>query len=70
MKRMLKYLFHIVFYDEILPGDLPPSFRGQAVKYSYKLKIGLQRLGAPVKMLHLPLRVMTWHCKIMRTSYL
>lgn len=43
-----------------MPCDLPPSFRGQAVKYSYKLKVGLQRLGAAVKMLHLPLRVMTW----------
>lgn len=45
-------------YEEILPQNLPPSFRGQAIKYSYKLKIGLQRVGAPVKLLHVPFRVM------------
>lgn len=60
---MLICQYYIDYYEEILPCDLPPSFRGQAVKYSYKLKIGLQRLGANVKMLHLPLRVMTWQCK-------
>jgi len=47
-------------YEETLPSDLPPSFRGQAVKYSYKLKIGLQKVSSPVKMLHLPLRLITW----------
>jgi len=47
-------------YEETLPSDLPPSFRGQAVKYSYKLKIGMQKVGSQIKMLHLPLRLMTW----------
>jgi len=47
-------------YEETLPSDLPPSFRGQAVKYSYKLKIGMQKVGSPIKMLHLPLRLITW----------
>ena len=47
-------------YEDIVPFELPPSYRGQAVKYSYKLKIGMQRVGAPVKMLHLPLRLMMW----------
>ncbi len=47
-------------YEETLPSNLPPSFRGQAVKYSYKLKIGLQRVGAAVKLLHVPFRLMTW----------
>lgn len=47
-------------YQETLPSSLPPSFRGQAIKYSYKLKIGLQRVGAPVKLLNIPFRLMTW----------
>ncbi|XP_057372870.1 RAB6A-GEF complex partner protein 2-like isoform X2 [Daphnia carinata] len=47
-------------YQETLPSNLPPSFRGQAIKYSYKLKIGLQRVGAPVKLLNVPFRLMTW----------
>ncbi|EFX88834.1 hypothetical protein DAPPUDRAFT_221054 [Daphnia pulex] len=47
-------------YEETIPSNLPPSFRGQAIKYSYKLKIGLQRVGASVKLLHVPLRLMTW----------
>jgi len=47
-------------YEEVLPLHLAPSYRGHAVRYSYKLKIGLQRVGAPVKMLHLSLRLITW----------
>ena len=63
LKKKKFFLFHLVFidsYEETLPSDLPPSFRGQAVKYSYKLKIGLQKVSSPVKMLHLPLRLITW----------
>lgn len=54
--------YFIDVYEEVLPFDLPSSFRGQAVKYSYKIKIGLQRVGSPIKMLHLPFRLMTMQC--------
>ncbi|XP_076068767.1 RAB6A-GEF complex partner protein 2 isoform X2 [Oratosquilla oratoria] len=44
-------------YRETLPCEAPPSYRGQLVKYAYKITIGTQRLGAPIKLLRVPLRV-------------
>lgn len=45
-------------YKETIPSDAPPSFRGQAVKYSYKITIGTQRLNHPTKLLRVPFRVL------------
>lgn len=45
-------------YSEIVPTDGPPSFRGQAVKYVYKLTIGCQRVNSPIKLLRVPFRVL------------
>uniref|UniRef100_A0A3Q2XV12 GP1 homolog, RAB6A GEF complex partner 1 n=1 Tax=Hippocampus comes TaxID=109280 RepID=A0A3Q2XV12_HIPCM len=45
-------------YGEIVPVDGPPSFRGQAVKYVYKLTIGCQRVNSPIKLLRVPFRVL------------
>ncbi|XP_064608765.1 RAB6A-GEF complex partner protein 2-like [Liolophura sinensis] len=45
-------------YCDSLPQDAPPSFRGQAVKYSYKLTIGTQRLNHPTRLLRIPIRVL------------
>uniref|UniRef100_A0A8C6UFS5 GP1 homolog, RAB6A GEF complex partner 1 n=1 Tax=Neogobius melanostomus TaxID=47308 RepID=A0A8C6UFS5_9GOBI len=45
-------------YSEIVPLDGPPSFRGQAVKYVYKLTIGCQRVNSPIKLLRVPFRVL------------
>jgi len=47
-----------VLYRETLPMEAPPSFRGQAVKYSYKITIGTQRVHSPIKLLKLPIRVL------------
>jgi hypothetical protein len=38
-------------YSEMLPSEAPPSYRGQAVKYSYKITIGMQRVNCPIKLL-------------------
>jgi len=46
------------WYRETLPVDGPPSFRGQTVKYAYKLTIGTQRVNAPIKLLRVPIRVL------------
>ncbi|KAF7239985.1 RAB6A-GEF complex partner protein 2 [Varanus komodoensis] len=48
-------------YCEVLPVDGPPSFRGQAVKYVYKLTIGCQRVNSPIKLLRVPFRVLVLH---------
>lgn len=45
-------------YREVLPSDAPPSYRGQLVKYSYKITIGTQRVNNPIKLLRVPLRVL------------
>jgi hypothetical protein len=42
----------------MVPVDGPPSFRGQAVKYVYKLTIGCQRVNSPIKLLRVPFRVL------------
>ncbi|XP_059161656.1 RAB6A-GEF complex partner protein 2-like isoform X3 [Physella acuta] len=45
-------------FEEVIPTDAPPSFRGQAVKYSYKVIVGTQRLEKATKMLRVPFRVL------------
>ncbi|MFH4979206.1 hypothetical protein AB6A40_005915 [Gnathostoma spinigerum] len=41
-----------------LPFDgIPPSFKGYLVKYIYKLTIGVQHVRSPIKLFHIPLRV-------------
>lgn len=45
-------------YRECLPSDAPPSYRGQLVKYSYKITIGTQKVNSPIKLLRVPLRVL------------
>ncbi|XP_072920385.1 RAB6A-GEF complex partner protein 2 isoform X3 [Hemitrygon akajei] len=44
-------------YCETVPLDGPPSFRGQSVKYAYKLTVGCQRVNSPIKLLRVPFRV-------------
>lgn len=52
------FLFITDIYREKLPSDAAPSYRGQLVKYSYKIMIGTQRVNSPVKLLRIPLRVL------------
>lgn len=50
-------------YEEMIPNDLPPSFQGQIVKYFYKLKIGVQRIGSAIKMFQIPLHFVSFPSK-------
>lgn len=52
------FLLYTDSYSEFVPIDGPPSFRGQAVKYVYKLTIGCQRVNSPIKLLRVPFRVL------------
>lgn len=45
-------------YKEVIPIEAPPSYRGTAVKYSYKITIGTQRFDHPTKLLRVPFRVL------------
>ncbi|WKX98195.1 hypothetical protein Q1695_013683 [Nippostrongylus brasiliensis] len=37
--------------------DLPPSFRGHLVKYINRITIAVQHVRAPIKLLHIPVRI-------------
>lgn len=45
-------------YTEVIPVTAPPSYRGQMVKYSYKITVGTQRINEPTKLLKIPIRVL------------
>nr|XP_009858270.1 RAB6A-GEF complex partner protein 2 [Ciona intestinalis] len=45
-------------FQEAIPSDTPPTYRGPSCKYSYKLTVGTQRVGAPIKLLRIPVRVL------------
>uniref|UniRef100_A0A0R3S2N7 Arrestin_C domain-containing protein n=1 Tax=Elaeophora elaphi TaxID=1147741 RepID=A0A0R3S2N7_9BILA len=41
-----------------LPLDsIPPSFKGHFVRYVYKLTLGVQHVKSPIKLIHIPLRI-------------
>lgn len=58
-------MFHLflVIYEDVIPVDSPPSYKGQAVKYSYKVTIGAQKFNQPTKLIRMPFRVMVLHGK-------
>ncbi|KFP29340.1 Retrograde Golgi transport protein RGP1, partial [Colius striatus] len=60
-RRVKKHWALCDSYCETLPIDGPPSFRGQSVKYVYKLTIGCQRVNSPIKLLRVPFRVLVLH---------
>lgn len=46
-------------FTETLPSNLNPSYSSVRLKYQYKLIVGTQRIGAPIQLLKIPLRVLT-----------
>jgi len=46
-------------YTETIPHSASPTYRGTAVKYSYKVTIGTQRLNCQTSMLRVPIRVLS-----------
>ena len=46
-------------FSETVPASAPPTYRGAAVKYSYRLTVGSQRLDSKtVSLLKVPIRVL------------
>lgn len=45
-------------YRDTIPNNAPPSYRGQCVKYAYKITVGTQRVNAVIKLLKIPIRVL------------
>ncbi|CAG4957443.1 unnamed protein product [Colias eurytheme] len=46
------------WYRESLPIEAPPSYRGNLVKYSYKVTIATQKVGSHIRMARIPFRVL------------
>lgn len=44
-------------YKEVIPSSVPPSYKGQAVRYAYKVTIGAQRVNALTRLLRIPIKV-------------
>ncbi|KAH7965542.1 hypothetical protein HPB49_008694 [Dermacentor silvarum] len=44
-------------YKEAIPSSVPPSYKGQAVRYAYKVTIGAQRVNALTRLLRIPIKV-------------
>ena len=52
------FTFIIDFYSDTIPFDGVPSYKGQAVKYSYKITVGTSRVQGQSKLLRLPIRIL------------
>jgi len=50
--------FFIDFYSDTIPFDGVPSYKGHAVKYSYKITVGTSRVQGQSKLLRLPIRIL------------
>ncbi|XP_013100480.1 RAB6A-GEF complex partner protein 2 isoform X2 [Stomoxys calcitrans] len=46
------------FFNELVPRDGPPTYRGHDIKYFYKLTIATQRVKSKVQTLTVPIRVL------------
>lgn len=46
------------FYSDTVPADGAPSYKGHAVKYSYKITVGTSRVQGDSKLLRLPIRIL------------
>ncbi|KAJ7376593.1 Golgi membrane exchange factor (Ric1p-Rgp1p) subunit [Desmophyllum pertusum] len=46
------------FYSDTIPFDSVPSYKGHAVKYSYKITVGTSRVQGQSKLLRLPVRIL------------
>ena len=54
------HLVHYIldFYSDTIPFDGAPSYKGHAVKYSYKITVGTSRVQGHSVLLRLPFRIM------------
>lgn len=46
------------FYEDAVPFDSPPSYKGLAVKYCYKITVGAGRLHSSTQLVRLPVRIL------------
>ncbi|XP_067639859.1 RAB6A-GEF complex partner protein 2 isoform X2 [Eurosta solidaginis] len=48
----------VYFFNEILPRNGPPTYKGHDIKYFYKITIATQRVKSKVQLLNVPIRVL------------
>lgn len=61
--------FVLDIYRETIPSNAPPSYRGQCIKYAYKITVGTQRVNAVIKLLKIPIRVLVLCGKYMESCH-
>ena len=63
MKTMFCFILDI--YEDSVPFDSPPSYKGLAVKYCYKITVGAGRLQSTTKLVRLPVRILVLEGKVL-----
>lgn len=56
--QLAPYECQTFIYTETLPSHLNPTYSSPRLKYQYKLTIGVQRIGAPINLLKMPIRIL------------
>jgi hypothetical protein len=51
-----------------LPRAIPPSYRGEAITYTYQVSIGAQQVGQPAELIKIPFRVLPVSGKVLQTG--
>ena len=46
--KLFSYSFTVT-YSEKIPESAPPSYKGQSVRFSYKITIGIGSINGPTK---------------------
>ena len=59
----MHYFYILVRYKQQLLKDHPPSYKGQNIKFSYKVLIGIGRINQPLCILKLPFRLLEFEGK-------
>lgn len=52
------HIYFTDFFNEFVPRDGPPTYRGHDIRYFYKITIATQRVKSKVQTLTVPIRVL------------
>jgi hypothetical protein len=58
-------IYILDFYEDAVPFDSPPSYKGLAVKYCYKITVGAGRLQSSTQLVRLPVRILVLEGKLL-----
>lgn len=59
----------VYMLQAVLPGGLPPTFNGTAIKYKYSVTIAAQRMREPAHILTIPFRIVSPSAVLKKLEY-